>query len=633
MPVTRRTFIKISAGTAAAFIIGLDKCSTNTITVNGHVYDTFGFPVQGALITFVTGYSLKADDGLAIGSTLTGPITTGALGEFQISFSNPNSDVAFRITYQNQVQRITVKQVTGTSIPFYEAEVWSPDSTKWINDLDSQGLLNNVNVYIDPSRTFMWNYMQRAYPALLDALQNNQSHAQDSGNNESPWEGDHVNPDDPSDCIGGDCDDHYDYPQVLDRSRKINPPWGSQRGVIPFVVGEGIVLGTPKIEEEDGDDDWDIICEPQYGYLPNPDNAATYSSSQPGREYGLHCEMCRWFRGKKISNDPLEYGDPLTNISRTNSLRSIMNQRVWMVGSWTVDNGHTDCNELHPVYWIVQFIGGWRRFCAAEIIRIGLTNSGAQSIIADQMGNDPESLLETLGATFQVGLITKNTNDAMQFYIDSVVHLNKFGLNSAFPAAADSPANSINPLDFAREATSISTDQMIANIKSRYLVLFNHLTSLGSGVFIFPYILFIFEGSDMIQQADALGLARPIDLQTNADPFIQVSLGKEALNFFELIVGPAITNLTSAYADLLNKMQASSNISAEQIATYYANTSVRLVSYGMYSEDNPQHSKNFSDHYNWSLPRAKTDTIELINSINVRILDLWHDAFPFARTT
>lgn len=187
MSVTRRSFIKLSSGTLAALTIGLEGCNTNTVCVSGNVYDMFGFPVQNASISFVTGYSLKADDGLKISSTLTGPVITDALGAFKICFNDPNVDVGLRVNFQNEIQQITVKQITGTNIPFYNAEVWSPDSTKIINDLNNQGLLKNINIFIDSSRINMWKYFTRKYPALMFALQNNQSHAQDDDNDESAW--------------------------------------------------------------------------------------------------------------------------------------------------------------------------------------------------------------------------------------------------------------------------------------------------------------------------------------------------------------------------------------------------------------------------------------------------------------
>ena len=166
---------------------------------------------------------MKADDGLQITSTLKGPVITDNLGAFRLCLVNPHSDVAIRVSFQNEVQQITVAQITGTNIPFYNAEVWSPDHTKWINDLNNQGLLTNINIFLDASRQNLLQYFTRKYNPLLFALQHNQSAGQDG---ETAWEGDHMNPNHPNDCLNGDCDNHYGYPQVLVRSRKINPPWG-----------------------------------------------------------------------------------------------------------------------------------------------------------------------------------------------------------------------------------------------------------------------------------------------------------------------------------------------------------------------------------------------------------------------
>ena len=614
----------------------MDGCTSTTVRVNGNVYDSLGFPVEGASISFVTGYSLKADDGLHISKTLAGPVSSNTTGAFSISFSNPKTDLAFRVNYQNEVARITAKQVTGTSVPFYNAEVWSPDSTKWINDLNNEGLLSNLAIYIDPSRTNIWNYFLRTHPDLINSLQNHP----DPDNGQSAWEGDHRNPDNPThECSNDGCDDHYDYPQVLDRPRKINPPWGSQRGVIPFVCAEGIVFNKEiSLAAADDDRNWDIILEPQYAYLPNKDNQNLSADHEPrtGKEYALHCEMCSWFMDKKGGTRPPA---SVTNISRDDNLLSFITKRVWMVGTWTVDNGHHDGwgntieyhNEIHPIYWIVPFIGGWRRFYASEIIRISSNTTGAKEIIAEMHASSPQSLLQILSSTLALAMSFKSRPDAEKFYMESIVHLNKFGLNSAFPNGANDAANSITKADFQQEASTLSVSQMTDNIKKRYNLIFNHLTTLGSGVFIFPSMIFIYEGTDIIQEADALGLHHPNSLITVFDPRIQVSLGKEVMAFGDSVVENGSLLLKLAYQDLFNQMKTSAQITAAQMADYYALSSVRLINYGMYENNNPQHSPNYQDHYNWALPRAKTDTIALTDSINVRIDHLWNDAFPFAR--
>jgi len=616
MSLSRRTFIKISTGTLAAYAVRLDSRNTTKICVTGHVYDLFGFPVANASVSFVTGYSLKADDGLHITSTLKGPVITDNLGAFRLCLINPHSDVAIRVSFQNEVQQITVAQITGTNIPFYNAEVWSPDHTKWINDLNNQGLLTNINIFLDASRQNLLQYFTRKYNPLLFALQHNQSAGQDG---ETAWEGDHMNPNHPNDCLNGDCDNHYGYPQVLVRSRKINPPWGRQRGVIPFVCAEGVVF-TATPSGEDGDIDWEATIEPHYGYLTNPDNAGRF---QPPRNLILHCEMCEWFRGK-------------TNIGFSSDAEPFANKRVWMTGTWSVDNGHAHWNELHPVYWIAGFVGGWRRFVAAETVRISGPNTGAQTLINEELSTNPQSLLNVLGATFGLALLSKNLQGrslAQAFYVDTLIHLNKFGLNCAFPNEAHSAANSINPADFLRQAATFSTDQMTRDVKNRYQVFFKHLTSLGSAVFVFPSILFVREGTEMIKKADALGLTRPSALVTVFDTSIPVSLGNEVLRFADSIVENGPTLLKLSYQDIFTQMKNAQKVTAAQIADYYATTSVRLISYGMYADSNTQHSRFYNDHYNWALPRAKVDTAELINSVNVRIDDLFRDAFPFARIT
>ena len=617
MSLSRRTFIKLSTGTLAAYVVRLDGCNPAKFCVTGHVYDFFGFPVANASVSLVTGYSLKADDGLHITSTLTGPVITDSLGAFQLCLTNPHTDVAIRVSFQNEAQQITVAQITGTNIPFYNAEIWSPDSSKWINDLNTEGLLSNIDIYLDASRQNLLQYFNRKYNALLYALQYNQSASQDG---ETAWEGDHMNPNHPNDCLNGDCDNHYGYPQVLLRSRKINPPWGSERGVIPFVCAEGIVFNASP-SGEDGDIDWEVITEPHYGYLTNPDNAGRFPPTQPGRDFILHCEMCAWFRGK-------------TNIGFSSDAKSFTNKRVWMTGTWTVDNGHEHWNELHPAYWIATFIGGWRRFVASETVRISGPNTGAQTLINEELSTNPQSLLNVLGSTFGLALLSKNLQDrslAQAFYIDTVVHLNKFGLNCAFPNGSHNAANSINPADFQQQASSFSTDQMTQDVKNRYQIFFKHLTSLGSGVFEFPSIIFIREGTEMIQKADALALTRPSALLTVFDPSIPVSLGNEVLRFADSIVENGPTLLKLSYQDIFTQMKNARRVTAAQIADYYATTSVRLISYGLYADTNSQHSRFYNDHYNWAIPRAKVDTVELVNSINVRLDDLFMDAFPFAR--
>jgi hypothetical protein len=624
MSISRRRFVQLSAGTLAGYMIGLQGCKSGRLRVSGHVYDQYGFPVQGASISYVTGYALKPDDGLSITQELAGPVLSDTLGQFDISMVNPSSDVAFRVTVNNQLQRIVAKQVTGATIPFFDTEIFSPDSSKTINDIRDAGILNSVTIYIDTSRTHMWNYFQRNHAELVTLLENNQA---DDG--ESPWEGDHRSPDDPSTC--DDCDDHYDFPR-FERERKVNPPWGSQRGVIPFVCAEGIMYKESINEPDgDGDRDFDMMLEPQYFHLPNNNNQSDDLPPPPrNKESAMHVEMCNIFMGKKGA------GVSLTSLSRDaddeDLNRLLNNNRVWLTGTWTVEGDHDHWNEIHPIYWVVPFIGGWRRFVASEIIRVGLTNSGAKSIIADQLATDPASLIETLSATFKFAIAFKSKEDAQKFYTASIVHLNKFGLNNAFPAG-DSGVNSINEADFQQEASTLSIDEMTSRVTLRYNLIFNHLNTLGCGAFIFPAMLFINEGCDIFQHAETFGLNRPSPLTLNSGERVQVSLGKEVLAFDDLVVDNGLTPLQDAYADIFNQLKSNERISADAIANYYADVSIRLISYGMYDENNPQHSKNRADHFNWALPRAKSDTQALINSINVRIKDLWTDAFPFSRKT
>ena len=140
-----------------------------SFSVRGHVMDILGYPIEGVGVRLGTGYSLEDGFQKVSDRVLAGPVTTDSGGAFALFDSEQDQDVGLQVFMRGfGTGPVNVRQVTGTSIPFSAIELWSPEF-RWVNDLLPLGTFNDLNVYWDGSRRYLFGAVPNSWPDLLTA--------------------------------------------------------------------------------------------------------------------------------------------------------------------------------------------------------------------------------------------------------------------------------------------------------------------------------------------------------------------------------------------------------------------------------------------------------------------------------
>ena len=118
-----------------------------SFSVRGHVMDILGYPIEGASVRLGTGFSLKDGFQKVSDRVLAGPVTTDSGGAFAISVREQDQHVGLQVDTDvnlpfplpdlstNIARPVTVRQVTGTSIPFSTIQLWTPSQNRRENFL------------------------------------------------------------------------------------------------------------------------------------------------------------------------------------------------------------------------------------------------------------------------------------------------------------------------------------------------------------------------------------------------------------------------------------------------------------------------------------------------------------------
>lgn len=630
--------------------------------INGWLYDMFGYPVAGATAVLVKNYKMDTEYLHVQEPETIASAVTEANGHFFLKFDTAGSykDVGVMFRINGVEQPINVFALSNANIPFPLLEIYSSNNNKWLKEMLPVYISEGAQFYIDTSRQLIQQYSVQKNPGLVNKLQGA----------EYKYHGQHTDPEHPNDCLGehidgyGDCDDHWGYPEVIDKSRKIILPWGkTDRRVIPYVVCEGRMYFVDAQTGDDYDRTFRMIVNPAYKHITNPVNPLEYCTEQQ-----VDGEMCIWFMGKKQGSDftpsntsircdqstailAEKFKIPTNEICRAyvhdkkkvvfgidtcsrapvRSESDCKTRRVWMMGTWCADESHghngNHFNEIHPVYWVVPHFGAWERFHHSQYY-----------VLLDLVAR-PEYF-----EAYKPEQLLPNWQDAINAYINGnagnygryVAHLHQYGLCQRIEGEPGDIASSIDAARISNWSAQQSPALLKQIITSKTFQLYQALTMIGSGYMMLPCMFSCYETIELkkIRNKFSLDVLQPthgIEVKQVVKDIVAKT--KNYTNFVSLA-----DSIKNSYHFCLDKMYAKAVAKSKtgptfkDIADFYAAAAMRYISQALFPYEDGFQRPEYSVHYNIALEACSTGRMQALKVLmDTRIDEFWKDAIPFTR--